>query len=139
MHNTFRRDKLKRLCQAGRLICVSSYSFDDMHGESRGAKEMPVVFKEPGESWKDGVIMLDEYHFTGSCGRASQAENGHVHLHVHSNLNFTFKILTVEEVAAANAAHLEAVRARHDLAVKQELEARAREDRQEQLAAANAV
>ena len=39
---TYRRDKLRRLAEAGKLEAVGTYSFDDMHGESRTTHAMPV-------------------------------------------------------------------------------------------------
>jgi hypothetical protein len=39
---TFRRDKLRKLIEAGRVVTVGTYSFDDMSGERRTSHEMPV-------------------------------------------------------------------------------------------------
>ena len=46
---TFNRGKLKRLAQQGKLEMVESYNFDDMHGESRSRKVVPVKFIVRGE------------------------------------------------------------------------------------------
>jgi hypothetical protein len=91
---TFRRDKLRRLVEAGRVTAVGSYHFDDMYGESRDtAKNMPVAMK-PAD-WKDrkeGTCYLTESDFTSDCGRAWENENGTITLYVHSNSNFDLKI-----------------------------------------------
>lgn len=95
---TFNRGKLKRLAEAGRLVVVDSYHFDDMTGSSRTTKEMPVVCKD-GLSWqekKEGTVYLDSWHFKSNCGRAYYAYDNRedmVTLIVHSNSNYTFKIL----------------------------------------------
>lgn len=95
---TFNRGKLRRLAQAGRLVVVDSYHFDDMYGSSRSSKEMPVIYGYPvnRSEMKDGIVYLDEFHFTGKSGSAYYSYDNRedmVTLHVHSNLNFTFKIL----------------------------------------------
>jgi hypothetical protein len=92
---TFRRDKLKRLVEAGRVEVVGSYHFDDMMGESRNtAKGMPAAIK-PAD-WhdrKEGICYLFESDFTASCGRAWLNDSGIVTLYVHSNSNFDLRIL----------------------------------------------
>lgn len=92
---TFRRDKLRRLVEAGRVECAGSYHFDDMYGESRdGAKAMPVAMKPADwHDMKEGVCYLTESDFTTNSGRAWLNENGTVTLIVHSNSNFDFRIL----------------------------------------------
>ena len=91
---TFRRDKLRRLVEAGRVTAVGTYHFDDMLGESRDtAKGMPCAIK-PAD-WhdrKEGVCYLTESDFTSGSGRAWLNENGTVTLYVHSNSNFDLKI-----------------------------------------------
>lgn len=95
---TFNRGKLRRLAEAGRLVTVSSYSFDDMYGESRTDQEMPVVCPMPPDHLdrREGIVYLRPDHFTSSCGGAYVgARSDLVTLHVHSNLNYTFRILPV--------------------------------------------
>ncbi len=43
---TFRRDRLLRLARAGKLVCVDSYSYDEMTGTSRSTVPRPVVIVE---------------------------------------------------------------------------------------------
>lgn len=95
---TFNRGKLKRLAEAGRLVSVSSYSFDDMMGESRSNNEMPVVCPTPPDfrDRHDGTVYLRPDHFTSKSGCAYLANDNRedlVTLIVHSNLNYTFRIL----------------------------------------------
>ena len=90
---TFNRGKLRRLVEQGKVTMVDSYHFDDMQGESRTQKSMPVAIR-PAD-WhdrKEGTCYLFESDFTASCGRAWQEENGLVVLYVHSNSNFTLRI-----------------------------------------------
>jgi hypothetical protein len=98
---TFRRDKLRRLVEAGRVTAVGSYHFDDMYGASRDkAKGMPVAI-DPGD-WKlrkEGVCYLFPSDFTSGCGRAWQNEDGTVCLYIHSNSNVDLRI---NEDAKAN-------------------------------------
>lgn len=91
--STFRRDKLKRLIEAGKVELVGAYSFDDMHGASRTTESMPVAIG-PGD-WKlrkEGTCYLRGDLFEG-YGRAYEKDGGLVTLYVHSNLNYTFRIL----------------------------------------------
>ena len=89
---TYRRDKLRRQVEAGKVTTVSTYHFDDMFGESRTNKEMPVMMR-PAD-WKDmkeGTVYLFPSDFTSKSGSAWE-ENGFVVLYVHSNSNYTFKV-----------------------------------------------
>lgn len=94
---TFRRDKLRRLIEAGRVVTVSTYSFDDMHGESRGNKVMPVAMKP--DDWKDrkeGVCYMGKWDFdskSGCCYQSNDKDPSRVTLIVHSNSNYEFRIL----------------------------------------------
>jgi hypothetical protein len=93
---TIRRDKLLRLARNGKLVTVSSYSFDDMHGASRSKTERPVaIIPEGNPDWwkerKEGVAYLHASDFTGS-GRAWENPNGTITLIVHSNLNYDFRV-----------------------------------------------
>ena len=90
---TFRRDRLWRLAKAGKLVCVSSYSFDDGYGASSSKREMPVKALVNGDTYRpEGVVCLREDHFTGYGGATE--EGGVIHLHVHSNLNFDFRVIS---------------------------------------------
>ncbi len=94
MISTFRRDKLRRLIEAGKVETVSTYSFDDMYGASRGNQSMPVAL-DPGD-WRarqTGVCYIRPDEFTtksGCCFR--DPANGIVTLIVHGNSNYDFRI-----------------------------------------------
>src|SRR4051812_2817373 len=97
---TFRRDKLKRLIAANRVVLASAYHYDDMHGETRTEKEMPVALTQSGpDMWKtrkEGTCYLFPSDFSsqsGCCYRASSLRDDLVTLIVHSNSNYTFRIL----------------------------------------------
>lgn len=94
-YETVNRGWLKRQVQKGSVVCVESYSFDDMHGAERTRTERPVEFQRLDENGRrlhtEGVIALDDYHFTGKSGRAWR--NGElITLIVHSNLHYTLKL-----------------------------------------------
>jgi len=90
---TFRRDKLRRLIEAGKVVLDSAYHFDDMMGESRTDKEMPVAITPQDRlARKEGICYIFASDFEG-YGRAWLNPNGTVTLIVHSNCNYTFKIL----------------------------------------------
>lgn len=94
---TFNRGKLLKLAQAGKLVKVDSYHFDDMMGETRSREEMPVAMK-PAD-WHDqkpGTCYLTEWQFKTKSGCAylsSPSRPDLVTLIVHSNSNFDFRIL----------------------------------------------
>lgn len=93
MSKTFRRDKLRRLVEAGKVVAVGTYHFDDMHGESRTQKEMPCAMKPADyRDRKEGVCYLTEHDFTSGSGGAWQSDNGVISLHVHSNSNYDLRI-----------------------------------------------
>jgi len=90
---TFRRDRLLRLVEAGRVRLADAYHFDDMYGASRTTEDMPVAIN-PAD-WhdrKEGVCYVHASDFNG-YGRAWLNENGTVTLIVHSNCNYTFRLL----------------------------------------------
>lgn len=91
---TFRRDRLLRLAKAGKLICVDSYSFCDMHGESRSSNETPVRVKADYNDHVYGYINLDEGDFSSSSGGAYYETETRIRLRIHSNLGFTFRIVS---------------------------------------------
>lgn len=91
--NTFRRDKLRRLVEAGKVTTVSTYSFDDMYGESRSNKPMPVkLVPADRKEMRDGTVYLFPSDFTSKSGAAWLNEDGTVTLYVHSNSNYTLRI-----------------------------------------------
>lgn len=91
---TVRRDALKRLAEAGRLVLADSYHFDDQHGESRGNEPMPVAIKPADDKdRKSGTCYLFKHDFESSSGRAYENPNGTITLIVHSNSNYTFRVL----------------------------------------------
>lgn len=90
---TFNRGKLFRLAQAGKLLMVGSYRFDDMMGESRQQGTDKPVAVDPG-NWQDrkeGIVYVRQDEFR-SHGSAWLNEDGTVTLYVHSNSNYTFRI-----------------------------------------------
>src|SRR4029077_11734469 len=91
---TYRRDKLRRLAEAGKLIAIGTYSFDDMYGESRTADAMPVKMIHADRSeCRNGTCYVFPNDFESGSGRAWLNPNGTVTLYVHSNSNYTFRIL----------------------------------------------
>jgi hypothetical protein len=89
-----RRDKLRRLAEAGRLTLTSSYSFDDMHGESRTEnRQIPVQMMPADRQTREGICYLFPSDFASGSGRAWVNPNGTVTLIVHSNRNLTFTVL----------------------------------------------
>ncbi len=95
MITNFRRDKLRRLIEAGKVETVSTYSFDDMHGASRGDKTMPVAI-DPGD-WRArqaGICYVSPYKFTtkSGCCYVRDPANNIVTLIVHGNSNYEFRI-----------------------------------------------
>jgi hypothetical protein len=95
MLSTFRRDKLRRLVEAGKVETVSTYSFDDMHGEARGNKTMPVAI-DPGD-WRErkaGICYIRPSEFTtkSGCAYVSDPKDGIVTLIVHGNSNYDLRI-----------------------------------------------
>jgi hypothetical protein len=94
---TVRRDMVKRLAQAGRLVMVEGYSFDDQYGEDRSQGEaIPVEFFQrgaPPSSRREGTLYLSDWDLSSGSGRAWKNENGTITLKIHSNLNYTFKVL----------------------------------------------
>lgn len=89
----YRRDKLKRLVEAGRVEAVDSYHFDDMHGAGKGLDgPKPVVMKSGTEPFRDGVVYLWPSDFRTKSGCCWENPNGTVTLVVHGNCNYTFRI-----------------------------------------------
>jgi hypothetical protein len=92
---TFNRAKLRKLVEAGKVVKIESYHFDDMTGENRSTKPMPVAMK-PAD-WKDredGVCYLTEFDFKAKSGRAWYTEGSDlITLSVHGNSNYTLRIL----------------------------------------------
>lgn len=96
---TFNRGKLRRLVEAGRVISRSTYHFDDILGEQRGDKPMPVRMMpaEPGFIRQQGTIYLRPDDFTTKSGCAyTNGNDAVVTLHVHSNSNYTLEIVDAQ-------------------------------------------
>lgn len=93
----FRRDKLRRLVEAGRVVMVGSYHYDDMTGGDRKqavAIKCAIMPADRSAAVFDGTTCyLYSSDFTGH-GRAWQNDDdGTIHLHVHSNCNYDFRIV----------------------------------------------
>lgn len=90
---TIRRDLVRRMIEAGELVMIDSYHFDDSTGSERGIdKPLPVAIA-PAD-WhdrKEGVAYVHASDFDSGSGRASQGSNGDITLYVHSNCNYTFR------------------------------------------------
>ncbi len=94
-YRTFNRARLRKLIEAGKVELVEAYHFDDMYGEDRTQKVMPVALK-PAD-WRDrreGVCYLSEWDFTSESGRAYVRSDAPtiVHLRVHSNSSYDLRI-----------------------------------------------
>ncbi len=90
---TFRRDKLRRLIEAGKVTLAGAYHFDDMHGESRTHKAMPVAMRPADyRERKQGICYIGDWELNSGSGRAWLNPNGTVTLYVHSNSNYDFTI-----------------------------------------------
>lgn len=90
---TFRRDKLRRLIEAGKIVAVESYSFDDMHGSSRQQGISAPVAMKP-DDWRDrkeGIFYLSPFEFTTKSGACWINPDGTITLIVHGNSNYTFR------------------------------------------------
>jgi hypothetical protein len=93
---TFRRDKLRRLIEAGRVVSTSTYSFDDMTGESRSTGRIPVAIAP--RDWRDrkeGLCYLRPDEFEGKSGACYTRgeDRSRVTLIVHSNSSYQFEVL----------------------------------------------
>jgi hypothetical protein len=92
---TFRRDKLRKLIEAGRVVTVGTYSFDDMSGERQTSHEMPVAMYPESGDWHDckpGTVYLRHHDLTSKSGCAWMRPDGTVTLIVHGNSNYDFRI-----------------------------------------------
>jgi hypothetical protein len=90
---TIRRDRLRRLVEAGRVETVETYHYDDMMDEHRTRKPMPVAIK-PAD-WRDrqeGIRYLTDHDFTANSGCAWMNPDGTITLIVHSSSNYTLRI-----------------------------------------------
>ena len=94
---TFNRGRLLRLAEAGKLVAVSTYSFDDMYGGHRTNNDMPVKMMPADRcQCQDGTVYVFPSYFKGKSGTAYYAHDDRqdlVTLIVHSNCNYTFRIL----------------------------------------------
>lgn len=103
---TFNRGKLRRLCEAGRLVLVGSYHYSDGDrdgGQRHEGAPMPVRIR-PAD-WHDekpGICYVRADEFSGNAGMAyvsGKDTEGRelIVLHVHSNSNYTFRVLSPDE------------------------------------------
>lgn len=94
---TFNRATLKKMAEQGRLEMIDSYHFDDMHGEERTEKVLPVeIIGEDRGGCKEGVCRLFPFDFKSKSGRAWKNPNGTITLKVHSNCSFTFRVKAIQ-------------------------------------------
>jgi hypothetical protein len=87
--------KLRRLVEAGRVETVSTYHFDDMMGESRTRKPMPVAMKpDDYRDRKEGVCYISEWEFKSNsgCAYVRGPTPDIVTLIVHGNSNYDLRI-----------------------------------------------
>jgi hypothetical protein len=90
---TFRRDKLRRLIEAGKVEMIGAYSFDDMHGADRVRTTMPVaIMPEDWHNMKQGVCYIRPGEFTTKSGRCYVSGQDTVTLIVHGNSNYDLRI-----------------------------------------------
>lgn len=93
MSTSIRRDTVRKLAEAGKLIAVSSYHYDEMSGQTGIDKEMPVRISKGYGDFVEGQINLIPSDFTSSCGYAHlDADGKTIHLGVHGNCNYTFRV-----------------------------------------------
>jgi hypothetical protein len=97
---TIRRDVLKRLIAAGRVVGRGSYNFDDMYGESRSSGRrvpvalMPDKIEDRHKLAYDGKVWyLFDSDFSSKSGHAYGDPKGKLTLYVHSNSNYDLEIL----------------------------------------------
>jgi len=92
---TFRRDKLRRLIEAGKVETVSTYHYDDMTGAERSNKPMPVaIMPSDWHDRKEGVCYLFPSDFTtqSGCCYVQDERSGIITLIVHGNSNYDLRI-----------------------------------------------
>lgn len=90
---TFRRDKLQRLVEAGRIMMIDAYRFDDMHGETQTTGPMPVAMIPEDRKTEPGICYMFPSDFTSKSGYCWQNEDGSITLSIHSNRSLTLKVL----------------------------------------------
>jgi len=107
---TIRRDKLFRLAQAGKLVAVGSYHYDEMTGQdsSKGIR-FPVRIQAGHGDFKEGFYNLLAFDFHSKSGCAYLDDDGKTaHLHVHSNSNYDFRMADGSAFSEPCAAWVEA-------------------------------
>jgi hypothetical protein len=88
---TVNRGWLKRQAEAGKLVMLESYHYDETHGEDRTHKELPVRVSQGAGDWLPGFCTLYPHDFKSKSGAAWRNPDGTITLHVHSNCHYTFK------------------------------------------------
>lgn len=93
---TFNRGKLRKLVDAGKVVMIGSYHYDDMTGVMRTRGEIPVAMKP--SDWRDrkeGVCYLTDWDFKTKSGCAYRSEDRPelVTLIVHGNSNYDLRII----------------------------------------------
>ncbi len=91
--SAFRRDKLRRLVEAGKMQVIGTYHFDDQFGTSGGKKLMECgIMPEDRDTRIPGVCYLFPSDFKSSAGCCWKNPNGTITLIVHSNSNYDFQL-----------------------------------------------
>ena len=90
---TINRGWLKRQVERGKVWKVSSYHFDDMHGEERSAEARPVrLMPEDRTIREPGICYLFPSDFSTKSGMAYERSPGHLVLIVHGNCNYDLEV-----------------------------------------------
>lgn len=85
---TFRRDALRRLAEAGRLMLVQA-----------DGSEVPVRLKASPADHREGWVNFTARDFTATLGRASLLADGSITLYAHPGL-YRFRVIPEGQVAA---------------------------------------
>ncbi|MDE2020434.1 MAG: hypothetical protein KGJ13_08875 [Patescibacteria group bacterium] len=106
---TIRRDQLLKLAEAGKLIMVGSYHYDEMTGAETRNKELPVRVMHPRpddhlSGFKEGFCNLRECDFQSHGGMAYMRDDNTVSLHVYSGRFYDFRLVDGASIKPINDA-----------------------------------
>jgi hypothetical protein len=88
---TVNRGHLLKAAKAGKLVCVGSREFCDMHGESTTNTPKPVHVMAGHGDHKEGHFNVFEFDFKTKSGCAYEGGDGVICLIVHSNCSYELK------------------------------------------------